>query len=129
MNMRLIIATVAFFVIATPIFIAGVAFKEPVVQAYENVTLAFAPIPLSADELAHQKRVKKCNDDALFLRGHRDLYEDNRLKNCTAVRSTVTGEPESYSLISEWDVVYGKKAPTPSPLKLKAEASDTQGKP
>jgi hypothetical protein len=129
MNMRLIIATVAFFVIATPIFIAGVAFKEPVVQAYENVTLAFAPIPLSADELAHQKRVRKCNDDALFLRSHRDLYEDNRIKNCTVTSHTATGEEKVYSLIAEWDVVYGKKAPTPSPLKLKAEASNAQGKP
>lgn len=115
MNMRLIVATVAFFVIATPIFIAGVAFKEPVVQAYETVTLAFAPIPLSPSELEHQRHVKKCNDDALFLRGRRDLYEDNRIKNCKE--------------IAEWDVVYGKKAPTPSPLSLQAEATPTLGKP
>jgi hypothetical protein len=129
MNMRIALLAVSIFVIATPIFLAGVAFKEPVVQAYENVTLAFAPVPLSPSELEHQKHVKKCNDDALFLRGHRDLYEDNRIKNCTVTGHTVTGEEKVYSLIAEWDAVYGKKAPTPPPLKLKAGASNTQGKP
>ncbi|XVJ50868.1 MAG: hypothetical protein HEQ32_01780 [Vampirovibrio sp.] len=106
----------------------GLFFKEPIAEAYERTTQMFASTPLSAEELAHQRLVKKCNDDAIFLRTHPDLYEDNRIKNCTVTEHTKTGEEKRYSLVAQWDVAYGKKPPTPTPT-LKVEVTPTGGKP
>ena len=114
--------------------VAGLALREPASFAYTYVADKVSPpVPLSKEVAEFQAKVAKCKEGGEFLKSRPDLYNDNRLKNCSVDKYTSQGVV-TYYIIPEWDVAFGKKAPVPlapepsKPPVPPVEAVATQGK-